>query len=222
MATSKAQRVGILIIMVATVVGTLGSFAVMALSQRNQAEEAARLQKIQADFERENNAYREKIDAQAAELSTKYYGQFAPYAERVGEFDRDGVEKIVVNDLVVGDGKTIGDDTEFAAYYIGWNPNGKVFDQSIDGKKLKYPLLIEPSLKEASLIDGWKEAMKGMKIGGVREITIPSDKAYGEQGQGDAIPPNTPIKFVVMAIATPKTIQPPEIPMELYEGMGAY
>lgn len=35
-----------------------------------------------------------------------------------------------------------------------------------------------------------------MRVGGIREITIPSDKAYGEQGQGDDIPPNTPINLL--------------------------
>jgi len=92
--------------------------------------------------------------------------------------------------------------TVFAAYYIGWNPKGKVFDQSIDTttNTLKAPLDVATGLDSASLISGWKEGMKGMKIGGVRVLTIPSDKAYGETAQGDDIPANTPLKFVVMAI----------------------
>jgi hypothetical protein len=58
-----------------------------------------------------------------------------------------------------------------------------------------------------------------MKIGGVREITLPSDKAYGEQGSGDSIPPNTPLKFIVMAIPLPEQIPQPEVPASLYQGM---
>ena len=56
-----------------------------------------------------------------------------------------------------------------------------------------------------------------MRIGGVRVITIPSDKAYGEQGSGDDIPPNTPIKFVVMAIELPPAV---DIPAELLQSAG--
>ena len=41
-----------------------------------------------------------------------------------------------------------------------------------------------------------------MRLGGVRELTIPSDKAYGEQGN-DSIAPNMPLKFLVMAIPIP-------------------
>ena len=96
---------------------------------------------------------------------------------------------------------------------------GKVFDQSIDtlNNKLKAPLPVATGLDAASLIAGWKEGMKGMRINGVRLITIPSDKAYGEQGQGDDIPPNTPLKFVVMTIPAQAEIAQPEVPTELYQ-----
>ena len=80
-----------------------------------------------------------------------------------------------------------------------------MFDQSIGEGNLKTPLPIASGLKNAGLIEGWKEGMKGMKIGGVRELTIPSDKAYGEQGS-DSIAPNMPLKFLVMAIPIPAEI----------------
>ena len=49
-----------------------------------------------------------------------------------------------------------------------------------------------------------------MKIGGIRELTIPAAKAYGDKGSGEDIPANTPIKFVVMAIPKPAEITPPD------------
>ena len=63
-----------------------------------------------------------------------------------------------------------------------------------------------------------------MNVGGIRELTIPSDLAYGETGSGDDIPANTPIKFVMMVIPTPETIEQPEIPTELlqYYQTGSY
>lgn len=219
MATTKAQRWGILVIVVVLTVGTLGSFAVLGIDMKNQSADAARQQKLKAEYDDKVAEYQEKVNAQAGELSSVYYDTFKPYESRVATFDRDGVTEMKVEDLVVGSGAEIGDDSSFYAYYIGWNPKGKVFDQSIDGDKLKAPLPVEPTLKEASLIEGWKEGMKGMKIGGIREITIPSDKAYGEQGQGDDIPPNTPIKFVVMAIESPEQIAQPEFTPELMQMM---
>ena len=219
MATTKKQRLGILVILIVTVIGTVGSFAVMVLATKNDAADSAKQQKVIADYQAKYKAYQTKVDAQSQELSDKYYGTFSPYASRVGTFDATANE-LKTEDLVVGDGEEITGTTPFAAYYIGWNPKGKIFDQSIDGTKLKEPLPVTTGLDSASLIDGWKEGMKGMKIGGVREITIPSDKAYKEQGQGDDIPPNTPLRFVVMAIPAPTEIAQPEIPAELYQGLG--
>jgi FKBP-type peptidyl-prolyl cis-trans isomerase len=88
----------------------------------------------------------------------------------------------------------------------GWNPKGVVFDQSISDGKLIAPIA------GGNLITGWNEGVIGMKIGGVRELSIPSDKAYGSTGSGDNIPPNTPIKFIVMII--PKVEDVP-VPAEL-------
>jgi FKBP-type peptidyl-prolyl cis-trans isomerase len=49
------------------------------------------------------------------------------------------------------------------------------------------------------MIEGWNQGVLGMKIGGVRELTIPAELAYGETGSGK-IPANSPIKFVLMTI----------------------
>lgn len=219
MATTKKQRWGILIILIVTVIGTLGSFAVMVLAQKNQTADAAKLQKIQDTYSKSYAEYQKKVDAQATTLSAQYYSEFSQYQSRVGTFNRDTVKELKTEDLKVGDGEEVTDTTRFSAYYIGWNPLGKVFDSSINGNALKAPLGIDTGLGEASLITGWKEGMKGMHIGGVRELTIPSDKAYGESGSGDNIPPNTPLKFVVMAIPLQETIAQPTIPQELYQGV---
>jgi FKBP-type peptidyl-prolyl cis-trans isomerase len=222
MATTNVQRYGILAILIVTVIGTIGSFAVLVLGTQNQAKEAADQQKVVSDYQEKYKEYTAKVTAQGDELSKQYYGTFSPYSSQVAAFDLDGVKELATEDLVVGDGEEITGTTKFAAYYIGWNPKGKVFDESIDtaSNKLKAPLSVATGLDAASLIAGWKEGMKGMRINGVRVITIPSDKAYGEQGQGDDIPPNTPLKFVVMAIPAPAEISQPEIPSSLmYQGM---
>ena len=220
MATRKSQRLGIIIILVALVIGTLGSFAVMILGTQNQQKDAAEQQKAMAEYQKSYQDYQAKLTKQSDELSAQYYPTFSPHASRVGEFSKDGITSLQKEDLVVGEGAEIKDSTSFAAYYIGWNPKGKIFDQSIDGQKLKAPFTIEPGLKDAGVISGWKEGLIGMKIGGVREITIPSDKAYGEQGQGDNIPPNTPLKFIVMAVTPPEKIAMPDYPAGLMQGLG--
>lgn len=215
MATSKGQRIGILAIAVIMIVGTIGSFAVMVVANRNDQEEYSRQQTAMKQWQDE---YAELQQAQAEELTKKYYPEFSKYSDRPAKFSLDSVNELATSDLKEGDGQTIDETTSFAAYYIGWNIDGKVFDQSIEGDSLKTPLSVDGGLANASLIEGWKEGMQGMKIGGVRLIEIPSDLAYGEAGSGDDIPPNSPIKFVVMAIETPEPVEMPEMPAILQGG----
>lgn len=217
MATSKTQRYSIMAILIVTVLGTVGSFAVMILGTRTDSANAAKYQAALTEYNKISKAYQDKVTAQGDELSTKYYNSFNAYSDKPAKFDMKSVDSLITKDLVVGTGETITGTTSFAAYYIGWDANGRVFDQSIDtaNKKLKAPLPIDTGLDNASLIAGWKVGMKGMKIGGVRLITIPSDQAYGEQGSTDqsgqqTIAPNMPLKFIVMAIPAPEPIAQPD------------
>lgn len=215
MATSKKQRWGIMIILIATVLGTLGSFAVMILSMQANQRAAEEYNKVYAKYQEDLKNYNAKKEAQADELSAKYYENFKNYSDRVAKFEIDSVKSLETEDLAAGDSETIGDDTKFAAYYIGWDANGNIFDQSISDGKLKSPLTID-GLKNAGVIEGWKEGLKGMKIGGVRLLTIPSDKAYGEAGSTDSngnqtIAANMPLKFIVMAIPAPEEIESPDM-----------
>lgn len=197
MATPKGQRIGIIIIAVVMVVGTIGAFAGMVLGVQNQAVEG---EQGQLAYDK----YQTEVETQSKELSDKYYPILAKYKDMPAKFGRDSVKKLATKDLMVGEGGKISADTEYAAYYIGWNIDGKVFDQSIEGSALKAPL--DPSM---GLIEGWGKGVEGMKLGGVRLISIPSDLAYGETGSGDEIPPNAPIKFIVLAIEKPKEIEQP-------------
>lgn len=224
MATTKAQRYGILTILIVTVVGTIGSFAVMILTSKSSAENQAKYQTAMNKYTEVQKEYQAKVQAQADELSTKYYDTFNAYESNPAKFDMDSVKDVSTEDLVAGDGEEITGTTPFAAYYIGWDANGRIFDQSVDttAKKLKSPLPIDTGLDKASLIEGWKTGMKGMRIGGIRIITIPSDKAYGASGQTDSsgqqtIAPNMPLKFIVMAIPQPAAIPQPDTTKLLQE-----
>lgn len=211
MATTKSQRIGILIIMLVMVVGTVGGFIAMMVAPGNEARDQAALEAAQKEYQAATTEYQNKVNAQAAELSGKYYAAFSAYAGRVGQFDTGAVTELKTEDLLAGDGEEVKDDTKFAVYYIGWNPSGVVFDQSIDGESLKAPFAIDGPAT-TSVIEGWQKGLVGMKIGGVRELTIPSSMAYGESGSGENIPANTPLKFVVMAIEKPAEIAEPEMP----------
>lgn len=207
----KSQRIGILIIMVVMLVGTIGGFIAMMVQPGNEAKDQAAFEAANKDYQAATAEHQTKVSAQTAELSKTYYASLAAHQSRVGTFAADGITELQTTDLVTGDGEEIKDDTSFATYYIGWKPDGTIFDQSIDNDTLKAPFPIDGP-KHASVIEGWRKGLVGMKIGGIRELTIPATQAYGEAGQGESIPPNTPLKFIVMAIAKPETIPTPEMP----------
>ena len=196
MATPKSQRIGIWIIAVVLLVGTLGSFAAMVLQGDNDRMAQAEQQKLLDEYRKQMEAEQKKAD----ELSAQYYPEFSQYKNIPAPFDKESVgDKVTTRDLKVGGGAELTADTKYEAFYIGWNPKGKTFDSSFNGEKLKAP--IDTSQAGMTLIEGWNQGVVGMKAGGVREITIPSDLAYKDKDQGDDIPPNTPLKFIVMVIA---------------------
>ena len=211
MATTKGQRIGIWVIAGMMFLGTVGGFVAMMVAPGNEAKDQAALKKAQDEYTKATNERKKKVETQANELSQKYYGKFSEFSSRVGAFEAGDVKELVKEDLVEGEGAEVKDDTKLAVYYIGWNAKGEIFDQSIADGKLKAPLNMDGPANTA-VIQGWKEGLIGMKIGGVRELTIPANKAYGDKAQGDKIPANSPLKFVVMAIEKPADIPEPEMP----------
>lgn len=211
MATKTAQRIGIWVIAIVLTVGTLAGFVAIILAPQNQATDQAKIKELTTQYQTATDEYQKKVAAQATELSTQYFSAFNQYADRPSAFDKDSVSSLTTIDLKEGDGAVLTKESTFTAYYIGWNPSGAVFDGSIDGTALKSPFTASPG----SVIPGWTEGVVGMKVGGIRELTIPADKAYGEAGNGDKIPANSPLKFIIMVIPTPTAISQPEVPAEL-------
>lgn len=212
MATRKSQRIFIWVITIVMAVGTVAGFVAMILAPENSKADQQRLADLTAQYQKD-------VENQSAELSKKYFDTFKKYSARVSVFDKASIKKLTTKDLLKGSGTTITKESTFTAYYIGWNPKGKVFDQSIDGNKLKAPFSVTPG----GVIEGWTEGLAGMKVGGVRELNIPADLAYGKTGAGGDIPPNTPLKFVVMVIPTPEEVKMPQELVEYYQqAYGAY
>jgi len=74
--------------------------------------------------------------------------------------------------------------------YHGWLDNGKVFDSSYKrGMDISFPL--------NGVIKGWTEGMQLVGEGGMIELTIPPDLAYGSRGAGADVPPNATLHFLV-------------------------
>ena len=95
-------------------------------------------------------------------------------------------------DIKVGTGAVATAGQSAKVHYTGWLTNGKKFDSSVGGQ----PFTVEP-LGSAPVIKGWNEGIIGMKVGGKRQLRIPPQLAYGEQGYPGAIPANATLIFDV-------------------------
>ncbi|MDR1032974.1 MAG: FKBP-type peptidyl-prolyl cis-trans isomerase [Candidatus Nomurabacteria bacterium] len=199
--TKTSVRVFIGFMAFLMVVSTLGLYIVIILGNQNQSQEQVAANQAQIKLDENIQIQQAKASAQAAELSKQYYDTFASFKGEAKSFNAAAVTELKTRDLKVGDGAEItAEFADYNMYYMGWLPDEKIFDSSLNGESLQLPLS-----GSGNYITGWNEGVVGMKIGGVREITIPADKAYGETGAGEKgqdgyIAPNTPLKFIVMAV----------------------
>lgn len=102
------------------------------------------------------------------------------------------VTQMKIEDIKVGTGKEAVAKKQISVHYTGTLTNGKKFDSSLDRNQ---PFSF--TLGVGQVIRGWDEGFAGMKVGGKRKLTIPSQMAYGERGAGDVIPPNSTLIFDV-------------------------
>lgn len=97
-----------------------------------------------------------------------------------------------IEDIKPGAGQEAKSGDQVTVHYVGTLTNGSKFDSSRDrGKGFGF------KLGAGQVIKGWDRGVAGMKVGGVRKLTIPPDLAYGDRGFPPVIPPGSTLVFEV-------------------------
>lgn len=107
-------------------------------------------------------------------------------------FDKTSVNKLKVEVLVEGDGKTADESSTVKANYFGWTSDGSIFDSSNKNgtaEPVEFPL--------SGVIKGWTKGLSGIKEGSTVKLTIPAELAYGKSGSPPVIGPDEPLAFIV-------------------------
>jgi FKBP-type peptidyl-prolyl cis-trans isomerase len=101
-----------------------------------------------------------------------------------------------IEDVRVGVGAEAKAGTTVTVHYVGTLTDGRKFDSSRDrGQGFTF------RLGAGQVIKGWDQGVAGMRIGGIRKLTIPPELGYGARGYPPVIPPNATLLFEVELLA---------------------
>jgi FKBP-type peptidyl-prolyl cis-trans isomerase FkpA len=110
-------------------------------------------------------------------------------AARIAQMS-ESITSLGVDDTTVGTGPEATPGRRVSVHYTGTLLDGTTFDSSRDrGEPFTF------RLGSGEVIPGWDEGVKGMRVGGLRQLTIPSSMAYGRRGSPPTIPPNAALQF---------------------------
>jgi FKBP-type peptidyl-prolyl cis-trans isomerase len=103
------------------------------------------------------------------------FGEKPAVAKGAGEPSKN----LAVKTVIAGGGRAIAENDFIQANYLGqiWD-TAKVFDNSYDKKR---PLVLQ--LAQGQVIDGWRYALAGKKVGSRVEIAVPPALGYGKAGE---------------------------------------
>ncbi len=89
-------------------------------------------------------------------------------------------------DIRIGEGPSVTKGRAVKIHYTAWlEASSKKIDSSVDAGQ---PVIFLAGAGQ--VIRGWDEGAIGMKVGGKRQLRIPSNLAYGPRGS-DTVPPNS-------------------------------
>jgi FKBP-type peptidyl-prolyl cis-trans isomerase len=97
-----------------------------------------------------------------------------------------------IDELKIGTGAEAKAGKHVTVHYVGTLTDGKKFDSSRDrGEGFDF------NLGAGEVIQGWDQGVAGMKVGGMRKLTVPPELGYGARGFPPVIPPNSTLIFEV-------------------------
>jgi peptidylprolyl isomerase len=100
-------------------------------------------------------------------------------------------------DLTVGTGATAAAGNLVSAYYALYLVDGTKVQEKISPSD---PFSFTIGTNPPGAILGWDEGLRGMKVGGTRQLIIPPALAYGPSGSGP-IPPNAVVVYTVQLVS---------------------
>lgn len=100
-------------------------------------------------------------------------------------------------DQTVGAGTTVAAGQVLSIHYAGCLTSGLLFDQNLD---VDPPFVFTVGTNPLQVIAGFDEGVRGMRVGGRRQLVIPPALGYGQNAAG-SIPANSTLVFTIDAVS---------------------
>jgi peptidylprolyl isomerase len=101
------------------------------------------------------------------------------------------------NDIKVGTGDGAQKSDTVLVHYTGWLYENGARSTQFDTSRVPDRELFEVKIGETPVIKGWTRGLVGMKVGGIRQLIIPPELAYGVAGRPPRIPPSSTLEFEI-------------------------
>lgn len=176
---SRSQRIGIWFVAFAMLISTVVMILLMINPQKTQEiMQEAQVDKYKAQAEAAQAQYEE---------DRKNMIPLSGYDNQVKAFKAEDIKEVATETLTEGNGATVKEGDKINVEYTVWTADGGIIDSST--RKDQGANAIDLTLDKNQVIEGWVEGLKDQKVGGVYLLSIPADKAYGDE--------KGPLKFIV-------------------------
>ena len=173
-----------------------------SLAGKSQIEKEE-VQAILMGLDQKMKAKQEEIAVQSAEeAKAKGVAFLEENAKTEGvEVTESGIQYLV---MIPAEGDKPAATDTVKVHYKGTFLNGETFDSSYDrGEPAVFPL--------NRVIPGWTEGLQLMSVGAKYKFTIPSDLAYGPNGNPPRIPGHSVLQFEIELLEIQKEDAPAQV-----------
>ena len=125
--------------------------------------------------------------------------------------------ELVITDVEVGTGDPAVVGDTLSVHYVGTLLDGGTEFDSNQDPDVPFRFV----LGAGGVIAGWDQGLLGVQAGGTRQLDVPAELAYADQGSGAIIKPGDSLRFVIEVVSITPAVVPVPAPTPCPEADGS-
>jgi peptidylprolyl isomerase len=100
-------------------------------------------------------------------------------------------------DIEEGTGEPVGPGAFVEFHVTGWlaDDGTQILSSYDQGEPIQLPIA------SGQALPGWDAGLDGMRLGGVRQVVVPPELGFGEEGAGTVVPPNATLIWLIELVS---------------------